>query len=163
MVGRAPARVVRGDEPVGVGFAAPADLGGRTVTEYVEVRTEDGDLVPFELDEEYDGPVRAGRWNPVERAEETLENGIERAKKVARSVAAKIGSMPSPRPDKVAVEIGLKVSSSAALAIAKSSAEAHVKITVEWHRDSLPAEAPPEEADSRPDEAKPDREADAEA
>ncbi|MGW4112093.1 CU044_2847 family protein [Actinosynnema sp. NPDC004786] len=122
-----------------------------TVAEYVEVRTEDGELVPFELDEEYDGPVRAGRWNPVERAEETLENGIERAKKVARSVAAKIGSMPSPRPDKVAVEIGLKVSSSAALAIAKSSAEAHVKITVEWHRESLPAGPPPEDEESKPD------------
>ncbi|PSL54510.1 hypothetical protein B0I31_10624 [Saccharothrix carnea] len=133
------------------------------MAEYVEVRTEDGDLVPFELDEEYDGPVRAGRWNPVERAEETLENGIERAKKVARSVAAKIGSMPSPRPDKVAVEIGLKVSSSAALAIAKSSAEAHVKITVEWHRDSLPTEAPPEEAGSADNESKPDREPEVEA
>lgn len=122
------------------------------MTEYVEVRTEDGDLLPFELDDEYDGPVRAGRrWDAaVERAEETLESGIERAKKVARSVAAKIGDMPSPRPDKVAVEIGLKVSSSAALAIAKSSAEAHVKITVEWHRDSLPTGAPPEDGDSKP-------------
>src|SRR5688500_6040811 len=120
------------------------------VADYVEVRTEDGELVPFELDEDYDGPVRAGRrWDAaVERAEETLESGIERARKVAQSVAAKIGSMPSPRPDKVAVEIGLKVSSSAALAIAKSSAEAHVKITVEWHRDSLPAETPPEDNES---------------
>ncbi|WP_439422984.1 CU044_2847 family protein [Saccharothrix sp. HUAS TT10] len=119
------------------------------MTEYVEVRTEDGDLVPFELDEEHDGLVRAGkRWDAaVERAEETLESGIERAKKVARSVATRIGSMPSPRPDKVAVEIGLKVSSSAALAIAKSSAEAHVKITVEWHRDSLPTAPPPEDVE----------------
>lgn len=118
------------------------------MAEYVEVRTEDGELVPFELDEEYDGPVRAGRrWDKVE---ETLEAGVERARNVARSVAAKIGSMPSPRPDKVAVEIGLKVSSSAALAIAKSSAEAHVKITVEWHRDSLPAPPPPEDAETRP-------------
>jgi hypothetical protein len=121
------------------------------VAEYVEVRTEDGDLVPFEVDEEYDGPVRAGRrWDAaVDRAEETLESGIERARKVARSVAAKIGDMPSPRPDRVAVEIGLKVSSSAALAIAKSSAEAHVKITVEWLRDSLPASAPVEDEESK--------------
>jgi hydroxypyruvate isomerase len=121
------------------------------VAEYVEVRTEDGDLVPFELDEEYDGPVRAGRrWDAaVDRAEETLEAGIERARKVARSVAAKIGDMPSPRPDRVAVEIGLKVSSSAALAIAKSSAEAHVKITVEWLRDSLPAPAAADDEESK--------------
>lgn len=124
------------------------------MAEYVEVRTEDGDLLPFELDEDDDGPVRAGqRWDKaVERAEETLESGIERARKVAQSVASRIGSMPSPRPDKVAVEIGLKVSSSAALAIAKSTAEAHVKITVEWHRDSLPAEAPPEDGESKPDQ-----------
>lgn len=119
------------------------------MAEYVEVRTEDGDLVPFELDEDYDGPVRAGRrWDAaVEKVDETLEAGIERAKKVARSVAAKIGSMPNPRPDKVAVEIGLKVSSSAALAIAKSSAEAHIKVTVEWQRDSLPAPPADDDAD----------------
>lgn len=124
------------------------------MAEYVEVRTEDGDLVPFELDEEYDGPVRAGRrWDAaVERAGETLESGIERARKVARSVAAKIGDMPSPRPDRIAVEIGLKVGSSAALAIAKSSAEAHVKITVEWLRDSLPAPAPVEDEEKGKDE-----------
>lgn len=111
------------------------------MAEYVEVRTEDGELVPFEVDEEYDGPVPAGRrWDAtVERAGESLENGIERAKKVARSVAVRMGEMAADhRPDRVAVEIGLKVSSSAVLAIAKSSAEAHVKITVEWQRDSLP-------------------------
>ncbi|WP_433265314.1 CU044_2847 family protein [Actinosynnema sp. CS-041913] len=127
------------------------------MAEYVEVRTEDGDLVPFELDEEYDGPVRAGRrWDAaVGKMDETLEAGIDRARKVARTVAAKIGSMPSPRPDKVAVEIGLKVGSSAALAIAKSSAEAHIKITVEWQRDSLPA--PP--AEDEPDREDSDNEA----
>ncbi|MEU4801893.1 CU044_2847 family protein [Actinosynnema sp. NPDC023587] len=120
------------------------------MAEYVEVRTEDGDLVPFELDEEdYDGPTRAGRrWDAaVEKMDETLEAGVERAKKVARAVATKIGSMPNPRPDKVAVEIGLKVGSSAALAIAKSSAEAHIKITVEWQRDSLPAPPPVDDPD----------------
>ncbi|MEU6152287.1 CU044_2847 family protein [Actinosynnema sp. NPDC047251] len=123
------------------------------MAEYVEVRTEDGDLVPFELDEEYDGPVRAGRrWDAaVEKVDETLEAGIERAKKVARAVATRIGSMPHPRPDKVAVEIGLKVSSSAALAIAKSTAEAHIKVTVEWQRDSLPAPRPAEDEDDKGD------------
>lgn len=117
------------------------------MTEYVEVRTEDGSFVPFEVDEEHDGPVRARRrWDAaVAKVEETLEQGVERARDVARAVAARIGDMPPPRPDKVAVEIGLKVTSSAALAIAKSSAEAHVKITVEWHRAGLPAPPPPED------------------
>jgi hydroxypyruvate isomerase len=104
------------------------------MAEYVEVRTEDGELLPFELSEEYDGPVPAGkRWDAaMDRAEETLEHGIERAKVVARAVAAKIGNMPAPKPEKVAVEIGLKVSAGATVAIAKSTTEAHIKITVEW-------------------------------
>ncbi|MFD7656767.1 CU044_2847 family protein [Actinosynnema sp. NPDC059797] len=119
------------------------------MTEYVEVRTEDGELVPFEVDE-YDGPVRAGRnWN---RVQETLEQGVERARHVARTVAARVADMPPPRPDKVAVEIGLKAGLSGAFGIAKSSTEAHIKITVEWHRDAPPAPAPPEDAESAPAE-----------
>ncbi|MFT7836673.1 CU044_2847 family protein [Saccharothrix sp. BKS2] len=117
------------------------------MTEYVEVRTEDGELVPFETDE-YDGPVRAGRnWD---RVQETLEQGVERARHVARVVAAKVADMPPPRPDKVAVEIGLKAGLSGAFGIAKSSTEAHIKITVEWHRDGVPASAPPEDNESKP-------------
>ncbi|QFZ23221.1 CU044_2847 family protein [Saccharothrix syringae] len=119
------------------------------MTEYVEVRTEDGELVPFELDGEYDGPVRAGRrWDKVQ---ETLEQGVERARHVARAVAERIGDMPPPRPDKVAVEIGLKAGVSGAFGIAKSSTEAHIKITVEWHRDTPLPGQPAEDGESTPD------------
>lgn len=108
--------------------------------EYVQVRTEDGDTVYFELDDDdLDGPVPAGRrWDATtERVEETLERGIGRARSVAKSVVTGMRSMPSPRPDKVAVEIGLKVTAGAGVAIAKCSTEAHVKITVEWQKDGL--------------------------
>lgn len=109
------------------------------MAEYVEVRTEDGDLVPFEIDEEHDGPVRVGRrWDRTkELAEDTLEGGVELARSVAGTVARRIGSLRSPAPDRVAVEIGLKVGASGLFAIARSTAEAHVKITVEWQRESL--------------------------
>lgn len=117
------------------------------MTEYIEVRTEDGELVPFETDD-YDGPVRAGRnWD---RVQETLEQGVERARDVARTVAARVADMPSPRPDKVAVEIGLKAGLSGAFGIAKSSTEAHIKITVEWHRDNMLESAPPEDNEAKP-------------
>ncbi|MEU4445455.1 CU044_2847 family protein [Actinosynnema sp. NPDC050801] len=117
------------------------------MTEYVEVRTEDGELVPFETDE-YDGTVQAGRnW---EKVQETLEQGVERARHVARTVAARVADMPPPRPDKVAVEIGLKAGLSGAFGIAKSSAEAHIKITIEWHRNDAPVSAPPEDNESKP-------------
>ncbi|RKT57494.1 CU044_2847 family protein [Saccharothrix australiensis] len=122
------------------------------MVEYVKVRTESGEYVPFELDEEFDGPVRAGRrWDAVSGAvDDTLEAGVERAREVAGAVARKIGGMSAPRPDKVGVEIGLKVSASGAFVVAKSAVEAHVKITVEWRRDSLPA-PPPEDGPDRRD------------
>jgi len=108
--------------------------------EYVTVRTENGDVVPFELDDDYGGAVPAGRrWDSaVEKVDETLEQGVERAKAVARTVVARMRSMPPPRPDKVAVELGLKVTGTSGVAVAKCSAEAHIKITVEWQRESIP-------------------------
>lgn len=110
--------------------------------EYVTVRTADGDLVPFELADDYDGTVPAGRrWDStVEKVDETLERGVDRAKAVARSVVTRMRSMPAPRPDKVAVEIGLKITGTSGVAVAKCSAEAHIKITVEWQLDNIPAE-----------------------
>jgi hypothetical protein len=110
--------------------------------EYVRVRTEDGTYIPFEIDSDYDGPVLAGRRldEAIERAGETLEAGIDRAKEIARSVATRIGSLPPPRPDKVAVEIGLKVSAGAGVVVAKATSEAHIKITVEWQQHTEPSE-----------------------
>ena len=113
------------------------------MSEYVAVRTEHGDVVPFELDDDYEGPLPAGRrWDStVEKADETMEHGVERAKAVARSVIMRMKSMPPPRPDKVSVELGLKVTGSSGIAIAKCSAEAHIKIAVEWQLDNIPSKA----------------------
>ena len=108
------------------------------MSEYVTVRTEDGDVVPFELDDDYDGALPAAR--PWDKIDETLEQGVERVKTVARSVVSRMRSMPSPRPDKVAVELGLKVTGTSGIAVAKCSAEAHIKIIVEWQLDSIPSE-----------------------
>ena len=122
------------------------------MAEYIAIRTEDGSYVPFEVEEEYDGPVRAGRRvdEALAKVDDTLEAGVENARRIARSVAAKIGNMPDFRPDKVMVEVGLKVTTEAGLVIAKSALEAHVKITAEWQRANLPT-APAEDDDERDD------------
>jgi hypothetical protein len=132
------------------------------VTEYVGVRTQDGEVVPFEIDETEDGPVMAGRrWDAASaKAEETFEAGVERATAIARSVVAKMASISAPRPDKVAVEIGLKVSAGAGVVIAKCSTEAHVKITVEWHGDGATNSPKDEDLTSALGEAAPSRDFD---
>ncbi|NUT98000.1 MAG: hypothetical protein HOY78_38910 [Saccharothrix sp.] len=134
------------------------------MTEYIAIRTEDGAFVPFEVDEEHDGPVRAGRKvdEVLEAVDDTLEAGVNSARRVARAVARKIGNMPDFRPDKVMVEVGLKVTAEGNVVVAKSGVEAHVKITAEWQRANLPStpaeddearDEPGERPDQGPDDA----------
>lgn len=99
---------------------------------YLQVHLTDGTTIPFEVDEAYDGPVRAGLAETFDRASQTLETGIDKAKEIAKTVAARIGSLPPPAPSKVSVEIGLKMSATAGVVVAKAATEAHIKITVEW-------------------------------
>ncbi|XVV03006.1 CU044_2847 family protein [Actinosynnema sp. CA-248983] len=126
----------------------------RGVAEYIAIRTDDGSFVPFEVEEEYDGPVRAGRKldEALGVVDQTLEAGVDNARRLARAVARKIGNMPDFRPDKVMVEVGLKVTAEAGVVIAKSGVEAHVKITAEWQRANLPS-TPAEDDGDRDDPA----------
>ncbi|MFI9818673.1 CU044_2847 family protein [Saccharothrix variisporea] len=133
------------------------------MAEYIAIRTDDGAFVPFEVEQDYDGPVRAGRRldEALGVVDQTLEAGVDNARRLARAVAQKIGNMPDFRPDKVTVEVGLKVTAEAGVVIAKSGVEAHVKITAEWQRANLPSVPaeddddgkPRDEPDDRPDDA----------
>lgn len=102
--------------------------------DYVVVRDADGEPIPFEVDE-LDGQVPAGRrWDATaEQASETLDRGVDRIKQVASTVIAKLANM-ADAPDKVTVEVGLKVTASFGVVVAKSAAEAHIKIGMEWSR-----------------------------
>jgi hypothetical protein len=111
--------------------------------EYVEIRTADGRSVPFAVDG-LDAPIPAGRIVDTVKghAEATLESGVDIVKTVAKAVADKVASL-AERPDKVAVEIGLAVTSTAAIVVAKSSTQAHVKVTLEWESDKQLTPATP--------------------
>jgi len=109
--------------------------------DYIEVHSEDVGVVRFEVDD-YDGPVQAGRTLDKARGytEASLEDGIEHAKAIAKTVVTKISGLPQ-RPEKITVEIGLKATADAGIIIAKSSAEAHIAISLEWTRaEGSPAE-----------------------
>jgi hypothetical protein len=101
------------------------------MNEYVSVTTSDGGAIAFELAEDGSGPAPTGRrWLP-ETDLATLETGVDRATDAIRAVLARVRAMPEA-PEKVVVEVGLKVTAEATIAIAKSSGEAHVKIAMEW-------------------------------
>jgi hypothetical protein len=104
--------------------------------EYVEVRTADGVLVPFAVGgavpDDFDGPVPAGRslTEARHRVAASLEDGVDLVRSVGRTVAGRLAT--APRPSKITVEVGLTVSAEAAILVARSAAEAHVTITLEW-------------------------------
>jgi NTP-dependent ternary system trypsin peptidase co-occuring protein len=101
--------------------------------EFVQVRAADGSYIPFEVDTAYDGPVQAGRvTETLDHAGAVIEAGVDHVKEIARSVVERVRSLPPPAPSKVAVEIGLKMSASAGLVVAKAATEAHIKISIEW-------------------------------
>jgi hypothetical protein len=117
---------------------------------WVELRAEDGTWIPFETDSgDYDGPVQAGRGVDavLDRATESLEAGVDQAKRVAHAVITRLGSLPAPKPSKLVVEIGLKVSADAGVVIAKASADAHIKITMEWQRGTAEPASPDDDDD----------------
>ncbi|MEU9020315.1 CU044_2847 family protein [Actinomadura sp. NPDC048394] len=101
------------------------------MAEYVEVRLSDGEGVPFEV-EETDAPVPAGRrWQATtDRAQETLEQSVDRVLRIARAVAQR-AEASADRAEKVTVEVGLTMTADVGVVVAKTASAAHIKISIE--------------------------------
>ncbi|MEV0403833.1 CU044_2847 family protein [Actinoallomurus sp. NPDC050550] len=105
---------------------------------YVEVRISDGITIPFAVNDsgDYDGPVPASRVREgiSTRAEAALENGLHIVRAVANEIDKETAALANP-PSKVSMEVGLTVTSGAAIVVATSSAQAHIKIGIEWENE----------------------------
>jgi hypothetical protein len=115
------------------------------MSEYLTIRTEAGDAVVVEA-EDGDGRVLAGRGGDDDA--ETLESRLDGLRRVLATAACSLSDLPRP-PDKLTIEVGAKFVAGAGVVIAKTSAEASIKVVAEWHGDRIApgaAEpAPPEE------------------
>ncbi|MGN9911221.1 CU044_2847 family protein [Phytohabitans sp. LJ34] len=105
------------------------------MTEYVDIRTAAGDVVPFEVADP-DEPVPAGRR--ADRSDELLEQGVARLKAVASSVTAGLAELAEP-PERVTVEIGLSVTAEATFVVARAASTAQIRVVVEWGRSDAPS------------------------
>jgi Trypsin-co-occurring domain 1 len=118
------------------------------MSEYLTLRTEAGEIVLVET-EDGQGRAPAARER-IEEADGTLESRLGQLKRVLWSAAATLRDMPR-RPDRLTVEVGAKFVAGAGVIIARTSAEASIKVVAEWRSDSAGAEQPapsPSEADS---------------
>jgi hypothetical protein len=102
------------------------------MSEYLTIRTESGDIVMVEADNG-DGRIVVGRGGPDA---ETLEGRLDGLRQVLASAARTLSDIPRT-PDKLTIEVGAKFVAGAGVVIAKTSAEASIKVVAEWHGDRI--------------------------
>ncbi|MFE4422306.1 CU044_2847 family protein [Streptomyces sp. NPDC056817] len=78
---------------------------------------------------------RAG--DAVADAAASFEEGVDRIRNAAAAAAAlrRLRDMPSP-PSEVGLEFGVRFNAELGAVIAKSEAEAHLKVTMTWRSDT---------------------------
>lgn len=98
--------------------------------------TADGTVL-VELQDDDVGVERASRAaDGMLTAADHLEEALARIRPAARAVLAEMKSLS---PDKVSVSFGIKLSAAAGAVIAKTEAEGHFTVTLDWERSAGPA------------------------
>jgi hypothetical protein len=101
---------------------------------YIEVPLNDDRIVLAEVTGQLDETVPAGRLDDVVgRLPESFSDGLRRVQALADEALAGMRGLDQA-PDVVSLEFGLKLSASAGVVVAQSAGEAHVTLSVEWHR-----------------------------
>ena len=98
----------------------------------------DGSAVLVELDDDDGlGLERVSRGSDgVVTATQRIEDALAQIRPAAQAVLAEMKALS---PDKVSVEFGIKLTAAAGAVIAKTEAEGHFSVTLEWERSTAPA------------------------
>ncbi|MBX4174640.1 CU044_2847 family protein [Streptomyces geysiriensis] len=120
------------------------------MTAFTSIRLDDGSLLrvetsdpapaavsvpvpedPYEDEDEYE-PIRRRRpADGVSGAADTLRGAVDRVRPAVSDIVDSLRSMPR-RPDRITLEFGVKVTAEAGVVVARSTAEAHFTVGVEW-------------------------------
>lgn len=103
----------------------------------VEMPLDEGGSVLVEIsdnDTDADRIERVGRArDAATSASQTLQAALQQVKPAVRAVLTGVQDM-AERPDKVAVQFGIKFTASAGVVVAKAASEANFTVIVEWVR-----------------------------
>ncbi|AZQ69927.1 MULTISPECIES: CU044_2847 family protein [Streptomyces] len=107
----------------------------------LRVPLESGGSVLVEIDEDPQAVVRVARGGgTVAHAAETLERGLDSVREAAHAVVGRLTDFPR-QPNKITLELGLKLSGETGVFLAKTAGEASLTLTLEW--DGQRPDAPP--------------------
>ena len=110
------------------------------MTQLLEFPLENGETIWVEVAEpEMGGLVPAARpGEVVSRAQQTLEQALEKLKPTAEAIISKLRYISEP-PDEIEVEFGLKLSAEAGAVLAAAGAEANYNVKLVWKRELGPS------------------------
>ncbi|WP_141723089.1 CU044_2847 family protein [Micromonospora matsumotoense] len=104
---------------------------------YVEVPLPDGSVVLAEVTEQVEGIVSAGRASDVVgRLTDSFEESLAQFRMIAAAVARQALNQAHP-PDRVAIELGVKVTAKGKLVLAETGVEGQIKVLFEWQRNEV--------------------------
>jgi hypothetical protein len=99
----------------------------------VEFPLQDGGSVLVEVEEpeeEEGGIVRVAREGEVAvKAPQAFETALDKMKPITSAIISKLRDLA---PDRIQVELGVKMSTEAGVVIASAAAEANFKVTLTW-------------------------------
>ena len=99
----------------------------------IEFPLEDGTSLLVEVDEsEEEGLTRVSRRDPgiIERAQQTLEQSLDRVRPAAQYIIEKLRAL-SDSPDEIEVQFGLKLNAGSGV-ILSAGAEANYTVRLKW-------------------------------
>jgi D-serine deaminase-like pyridoxal phosphate-dependent protein len=100
----------------------------------LRVPLESGGSVLVEVEDGPQAVVRVSRpGGMVTEATQTLERGLESVREAAHAVLGKVAGLPR-QPDRITLELGLKLSAEAGVFLAKTAGEGSLTLTLEWDR-----------------------------
>ncbi|MER6510251.1 CU044_2847 family protein [Nonomuraea sp. NPDC001636] len=94
--------------------------------------------------------VRRNLTSDPAKLQNAWNEGMRSVRQAAGAAFKQLTAMPR-KPDRMVIEVGVKMSAQAGLIMANVSGEASVKVTLEWSSVAT-AGAPEKEADDKPDE-----------
>ncbi len=116
------------------------------MTGITSIRLDDGSLLRVETsdpapetaavptpapEDPYEAIRRPRPADGVSGAADTLRGAVDRMRPAVSDIVDSLRSMPR-RPDRITLEFGVKVTAEAGVIVARSTAEAHFTVGVEW-------------------------------
>lgn len=118
------------------------------MTGITTIELQDGSLLRVETTAPLGAPTPSGdpyepigrqrRADAVGEAGDTLRDAVDRVRPAVQDILDSLRSIPR-RPDRITLEFGVKVTAEAGVVIARTSAEAHFTVGMEWDADERDA------------------------